>query len=99
MWRALQSGIEVRMGDRRPDCGDERPYRVVMAQDESGADMPAIVAMRQRDGTPDEEILLGVEDGVFRLWAESMTDDEVLGYGAAAALRQMADERWRGRTT
>jgi hypothetical protein len=68
-----------------------------MAQDESGADMPAIVATRQREGTPDEEILLGVEDGVFRLWAEAMTDDEVFGYGAAAALRQMADERWRGK--
>jgi len=94
--RALRSGIEVRMGAYH-EGDDERPYRVLLAHDEHGAEVPACVATRERIGEQPEEILLAVDDRVFKIWAEQLTDEELIGYGAASVLRQMADERARGR--
>lgn len=80
------------MGDLRPDCA-ERPYRVVIAEDANGVECVAMLATRERMGEEPEEILLGLDENVFKLWVEQMTDDEIFGYGASAALMQIAKER------
>lgn len=71
----------------------QRSVRVTMAIEETtGREMPAIVAMRERPGLPDDEVLLGLDESVFMLWCSQMTHDEVAGVSASSVLMQMANE-------
>ena len=64
-----------------------------MAIEEStGREMPAIVATRSRVGVPDDEVLLGLDEGVFMLWCSQLTHDEVACISASSVLQQMANE-------
>lgn len=78
--KCLRTGIYVRLGEK---INGERSYKVLIEQDEDKCERLAIIGY---NSTAKTEILLALEDDVFEIWCNELSEEEIYLMQASAAL-------------
>lgn len=78
--KCLRVGIQIRLGEK---INGERSYKVLLGEDEDKKERLAIVGFNTTTNT---EILLPLEDDVFKIWCNELNEEEIYLIQASAAL-------------
>lgn len=78
--KCLRTGIYVRLGEKKDG---ERSYKVLIGEDEDKEERLAIIGF---NSTTNTEILLPLEEDVFKIWCNELSEEEIYLIQASAAL-------------
>lgn len=78
--KCLRTGIYVRLGEK---INDERSYKVLIGKDEDQCERLAIIGFNTTTNT---DILLNLEEDVFEIWCNELSEEEIYLIQASAAL-------------